>query len=114
MDELTQIPSRLGQVSTIIAVLDLLIGGLLVSIFFLLPVAVIDQIRIIYTLGFLAFFIFPIVAILGLILSGVAFLQPYEADFYKMPGLALNGFNLLLWVGIIFYQITFNAQRFRI
>jgi TRAP-type C4-dicarboxylate transport system permease small subunit len=60
------------------------------------------------------FFVFPLVAIIGLIIGGIGYFQPNYAKFYSVLGVVLNVLNLLLWVGFVIFQITFNANRFRL
>lgn len=114
MDELTQIPSRLGQISTGIAVFDF-VGMIVLAIIGALALSLLSG-ELKYSIGgiaFMAFFIFPLISILGLILGAVGIFQPNYAKFYSILGVVLNVVNLILWVGFIFFQITFNAGRFR-
>ncbi|HQU82477.1 MAG TPA: hypothetical protein PKY59_05105 [Pyrinomonadaceae bacterium] len=115
MNEITQIPSRFGQISGAIAVIDFAVLAILLLVNLLVFSFVSSDFK--YTFGtfaVLAFFLFPIIAFIGLIIGGIGFFQPEHEKFYCVLGVILNIFNLLLWVGFVIYQITFNANRFRI
>lgn len=108
-------PSRFGQVSTAIAVISFL-GMIILAIASYLSLSLIsDDFK--YSIGMFAvvvFFLFPIIAVFGLIIGGIGFFQANHAKFYSILGVILNVLNLLLWAGFVIYQITFNANRFRL
>jgi Kef-type K+ transport system membrane component KefB len=118
MDELTQIPSRLGQVSTAVAILDFLVVGLLVLTAILAAEFLRGSERQLdlqlSTIAFMAVIIFPVIAVIALIVGVIGYFQTDSAKFYSILGISLNGLNIMIFIGVVFYQITFNANRFRI
>jgi Kef-type K+ transport system membrane component KefB len=117
MDELTQIPSRLGQVSTAVAILDFLVVGLLVLTAILAAEFLRGSERQLdlqlSTVALMAVIIFPCVAVIALIIGVIGYFQTDYAKFYSILGISLNGLNIVIFIGVVFYQITFNANRFR-
>lgn len=121
MDEFSKIFSRLGQVSTAISVLNFGVAGILIVVRMNIPsgwmnTEDIDRLEHIAKWVFLgnwAIALFPVFALIGLIIGVGGYFQPNSAKFYSLLGMALNGFELLIWiVGMIGYQIIFHNDRF--
>jgi type IV secretory pathway VirB2 component (pilin) len=115
MNELAETSSRLGQISTTVAIVSFIVM-LILAIAGYLALSLFES-DLKYKVGILAtmfFFVFPLVAIIGLIIGGIGYFQPNYAKFYSVLGVVLNVLNLLLWVGFVIFQITFNANRFRL
>jgi hypothetical protein len=122
MDDMTQIPSRLGQFSVIISVLNLLVSGTFIVIRLNVPDSWMDtddleQIertaRLVF-LGNWAIALFILITLVGLTAGIIAYFQSNTAKFYSILGFALNSFNLLLWFGLMIYLFPINANRFRL
>jgi hypothetical protein len=121
MDEIAQIPSRLGQVSAALAVLNLVVLGALIFIRLNVPSGWmnnenLDELQRTANwvlVGNLSIIIFPILAITGLVIGAVGYFQPNYAKFYSYSGMIFNGFLLIGWViGMIGYQIIFHSDSF--
>lgn len=121
MDELTQMPSRLGQISTAIAVFDFIVLGALIIVRMNISndwmdtedFARLERTANWVLAGNLSIIIFPVVAIIGLIIGAFGYFQPNYSKFYSTLGMALNGFCIVGWIiGMIGYQIIFHSDRF--
>jgi Kef-type K+ transport system membrane component KefB len=117
MDELTQMPSRLGQVSTAVAILDFLVVGLLVLTAILAAEFLRSSERQLdlqlSTVALIAVILFPVIAVIAFIIGVIGYFQTDSAKFYSVLGISLNGLNIVIFIGVVFYQIIFNANRFR-
>lgn len=115
MNEITQISSRFGQVSITIAVLDFIGMAILIIATVLVSSFISGDFKYsVGTITLIAFFLFPLIAGIGLIIGGIGFFQSNFAKFYSVLGVILNVANLLLWACFVIYQITFNANRFKL
>jgi len=121
MEEITQMPSRFGQVSSLLAVLNLVVLGILIII--RLNVASgwmnnedLDELQRMANwvwFGNISIVLFPILAVLGLIIGVIGHFQPGYGKFYSYLGIGFNTFLLIGWiVGMIGYQIIFHSDRF--
>lgn len=121
MEEITQLSSRFGQVSTVLAVLNLVVVGALIFIRLNIPSGWMNNENLVelertanwVLVGNLSIIIFPILAIIGLIIGLIGYFQPNYAKFYSYFGIIFNGFLLIGWiVGMIGYQVIFHSDRF--
>lgn len=121
MDEITQMPSRLGQVSMVLAVLNLVVLGALIIVRLNIPVGWMNNENLEelertanwVLVGNFSIVLFPIFAIVGLILGVIAYFQTGYGKFYSYLGIGFNSFLLIIWIiGMIVYQIVFHSDRF--
>lgn len=107
--------SHLGKLSTIIAILDFLalaigiIAALSAWAYFPSPI----RLPVTY-LAMLICFIFPIVALVGLFIGIRGLFQPDYGKLLSILGIVLNIFNLGISAFILFFTLTFDANRFKL